>query len=74
MMVDHCTQYEQNPLIYLRYITTNIENLWNNGHKCYILAQSQGIFHMHQVPIVVDYYTKYEQVQHILFWDIATNT
>ena len=30
------------------------------GHKCNILAQSQGIFYMHQASIVVDYCTKYE--------------
>ena len=52
MIVDHCTQHEQNPLIHIRYITTNIQNLENNGHKYYILAQRQGIFYMHQVPIV----------------------
>ena len=36
--------------------------------KCYILARSQGIFYMHQanVPIVVDYCTKYEQKQPLL--------
>ena len=28
MMVDHCTQYEQNPWIHIRYITTNIQNVW----------------------------------------------
>ena len=50
MMVDHCTQHEQNPLIHLRYITTNVQNLWKKGHKCYILAQSQGIFYTHQAP------------------------
>ena len=38
-----------------------------------MLAQSQGIFYTHQVPIVVDYCTKYEQNQPILFCDIATN-
>ena len=36
MMVDHCTQHEQNPLIYL--ICYYKQNLWKNGHK-YILAQ-----------------------------------
>ena len=73
MMVDHCTQYKQNPLIHLRYITINIQNLWNNWHKCYILVQSQNIFYMHQSSIMVDYGTKYEQNQLILFCDIATN-
>ena len=35
--------------------TTNIQNIWHNdGHKCYILAPSQGIFYMHQVPRVLD--------------------
>ena len=71
-MVDHCTKHEQNALIHLKYITTNIQNVWNNGHKGYILAQSQGIFYMHQVPIVVDYCTKYEQNQHIHFRVITT--
>ena len=66
-------EHEQNPLIHLRYSTTNIQNLGCNGHKCYILAQSQGMFNMLQVPIVVDYCTKYEQNQLILFWDIVTN-
>ena len=47
MMVDQCTQHEQNPLIRLRYITMNIHNLRYNEHKCYILAQSQGIFSIH---------------------------
>ena len=42
-MVGHCTQYEQYPLIHLWYITTNI-HLLNNGHKCYMLAQSQVYF------------------------------
>ena len=37
------------------------------------MEHSQGIFSMHQVPIVVDYCTKYEQNQPILFWYIATN-
>ena len=45
------------------YITTNIPNLWNNRHKCYIFVQSHGIFYMHQVPIMVDYCIKYEQNQ-----------
>ena len=63
MMADHCTQHEQNPLIHLiyHYKHTNFENVWNNGYKCYILAQSQGTCYMHQVHIVVDYCTKYEQ-------------
>ena len=26
MIIDHCTKHEQNPLIHLRYITTNIHN------------------------------------------------
>ena len=61
MMVDHCMQHEQNPLIYLRYSTTNIQNVWYNGHKCYILEQHLGIFYMLQVPLIVDYCTQYEQ-------------
>ena len=32
MMVDDCTLHEQNPLIHLAYITTNIQ-FSNNGHK-----------------------------------------
>ena len=32
MVVDHCTQYEQNPPFHFRYITTNIQNLWNIYH------------------------------------------
>ena len=67
------TQHEHNPRIHFRYITTNIQHLWYNGHKCYILAQSQSIFYMHQVPIVVTYCTKYEQNQPLIFLDIATN-
>ena len=35
-----------------------------NWHKCYILAHSQCIFYMHQVAIVGNYWTKYEQNQH----------
>ena len=27
IMVDHCTQHQQNPLIHLRYMATNIQNL-----------------------------------------------
>ena len=64
LVVDHCTQREQNPLIHLRYITTNTQHLLSyNGHKCYFLAQSQRIFYMDQVPIVADYRTTYEQNQ-----------
>ena len=63
MMVDHCIQ---NPLKHVGYITTNIQNVGSKGHKCYILLQSQGIFYMHTVPIVVDNCTKYEQNQPIL--------
>ena len=37
------------------------------------LAQSLGIFYKHQAPIVVDCYTKYQQNQPFLFWDIATH-
>ena len=37
------------------------------------LAQSPGIFYMHQVPIEVDSCTKYEQNLPILFVDITTN-
>ena len=71
---DYCTQHEQNPLIHLKYITINIQHLWNNRHKCYFLvAQSQGIFYMHQVLIMIDYCTKYKHNQPILVWDIATN-
>ena len=44
MVFDHCTHQEKNPLIHIRNITTNIQHLWNNVHKCYILAQSQGMF------------------------------
>ena len=55
MMVDHCTQNEQNPHIHLRYTNKSIQNAWHNGPKGYILAQSLGIFYMHQCPIVVDY-------------------
>ena len=73
MMVDHCTQHEQKSLLHLWYITTNIQNLWYCGHKCYILIQNQSIFYMHQVSIVVDYCTKYEQNQPILLWALATN-
>ena len=72
-LLTECTQHEQNPLINLRYLTTNIHNLWNNGHNWCILAQSQGIFYTHQVHVVIDYYTKYEQNQPIPFWAIATN-
>ena len=71
MMVDHCTQHGQNPLIHLWYIT-RIQHLWKNGHKCYILVQSKGIFYMHQVPIMVDCCTKYEH-QHFLFRNITTD-
>ena len=35
MMVVHLTYYKQNPLVHLRYINITIQNLWNNGHKCY---------------------------------------
>ena len=75
MLVEHCTQHRQNPLLHLRYITTNI-HVWNNRHKCYILAQSQGILYMHQAPIVVDCCTKYEQnINKItLFFSETTNT
>ena len=38
MVVDYCTQYEQNPPIHLPDITTSIQNLGQNGHKCYILV------------------------------------
>ena len=38
------------------------------------LWQSQYIFYMHQVPILIDYCTKYEQNQPILFHNIATAT
>ena len=34
----------------------------------------RAIFYMHKVPIVVDYCTKYEQSQPMLFCDITTNT
>ena len=37
------------------------------------MEQSQGIFYMHEVLIVVDYCAKYEQNHSILLWDI-TNT
>ena len=37
-------------------------------------TEQKGIFYMHQVHIMIDYYTKYEQNQPILFWKIATNT
>ena len=62
MMADHCTQHEQNPLIHFRYIyiTAHIQSLWNNGHRCYILAHSQGIVYIHEVSIVVAYCTKYD--------------
>ena len=73
MMVDHCTQREQNPLNYFKYVTTNIQHLLNNGHKSYILAQSQGIFYLHQVPVVFDYWNKYETKSTIRFWDSTTN-
>ena len=72
-MVDHCTQHEQNPLIHHRSIPTNLQQLWYDGHKYYILAQSQGIYYMHQGPIMVDYGTKYEQNQPIPFWDSTAN-
>ena len=61
------------PLIHLRYITINIQNVWYNGHKCYILAQNQCVVNMLQIPIEIDYSTNYEHNQHILFWDITTN-
>ena len=54
MMVYHCTQHEQNPLIHLGYIATNIQNVWYNGHICYIVAESQGKFYMCEVPRVMD--------------------
>ena len=60
VMVDHCTQHEQHPLIHLGYIKKPIPNVWYNGHKCYNLAQSQGIFYLYQVPVVVAYCTKYD--------------
>ena len=78
-MVDRCAQHEQNLLIHLRFIsdialqTYKIYDIMNIQCKCYILTQSQDIFYMHQVPIVVDYCTKYEQNQPIIFWDITTN-
>ena len=66
MMDDYCTQHDQNWLIHLRYITTDVQYLWTNGHKCFILAQSQDMFYMNQMPIAIDYCTKCEQNQHIL--------
>ena len=45
----------------------------NNGYKYYMLAQSQDIFYTYQFPLIVDYCTKYEQYQPILFCQIATN-
>ena len=49
IMVNHCSQHKQNPPIHLRYITSNIQQLWNNGHICYIFAQSQDMpSHMYQ--------------------------
>ena len=62
MMVDNCTQHDQSPPIHLRYININI------------LAQSQGKFYIHQVPIVVDYCTKYEQNQPHRFSEILHET
>ena len=41
---DLCTLHEQNSLIHLRSITTNIHNLWNNGHKSYILHRDKVHF------------------------------
>ena len=61
MMVYQCTQHEQNPLIYLRYITTNIQNVLYNGHNSYSLAQNQGItiyfmnVNMKKPPIITWY-------------------
>ena len=64
LIIDHSSKHE--------HITTNIQNLCNNGHKCYIFTQSQAIFFMHQVPIVivVDSSTKINQ----LFPEISQQT
>ena len=38
--------------IHIRYITTKIQHLWNNGHNCYLLTQSQGIiYYMHKAKV-----------------------
>ena len=39
MAVGHPNQYEQNRPIHLCAATTNIQNIFNNGLKCYILAR-----------------------------------
>ena len=59
--------------LFFSEISQQTLNYWNTGHKCYILAESQGIFYMHQVLIVIVCCTTYEQNQPFLFWDI-TNT
>ena len=45
----YCTQYEQNRPIPLpnTYNTTNIHNVWNNGHNFNIFGQGQCMFYMH---------------------------
>ena len=70
------TQYEQYPLwpIHLHDINTNIQGLLNNGHKCYIVAQSQCIFYLHQVSVEMDHCAKYEQNHPIFLRYITTNT
>ena len=68
-----CTYHGQNPLNHLRYITTKI-HLQNNGHKCYILAQSQCICYIYIIPIVMDYSTKYEQNQSFYYFEILQRT
>ena len=66
IMVDHCIQHEQNPdssqdislQTYIYEIVDINATFWPG-----ILAQSQGIFYMHEVPIVADYCNEYEQNQ-----------
>ena len=73
MVVDKCTQYEQNPPICLCAITTNIQNVWNNGDKYIFFAQNQGIFYMHQASIVVDHYKIWTKST-LSSWDISQQT
>ena len=50
------------------YGTWSLYQIWINST---IQVSSMVIVYMHQTHIVVDYYTKYEQNQHFLFWDIT---
>ena len=64
MVGAHCIQYEQTPPIHLQYITTNIQNVLNNGHGCYCwYIVVVYIASMHQASIVVDCCSKYRQHQ-----------